>query len=484
MQEYKYTGEFMKKFIKSLVLVLLVCTSLLAGCGKQGFKDNPATNDVVIGNGGYAVQKGDYLYYVNGYIDNYKTTLQNNPELNKGNAVLGAIYRTKLVNDKVQYDENGFVKCTERVVGDVVGFENGSFYIVDDYIYYITPHMNEDTSGTIRTDYTNFYRVNVNGLERENLYVSRTTGVVDWNAYKIDGKTYLVIIEKSTDANGNTTNNIVRVDGKSGKAKTLVEGVDTAVLNGNNFIDISEGKEYNGFVYYTITDDKKVNKLGKVNIITGETETYEPFSQATYSLIDFKNDSLYLTITLSNSTKLNRIALNTNENLTNAEYVELTKTSYTSYYTIEGVLNKLVVVDSSNVMYYLNNGVSERVLLTSAVTVVGLNNNCVFYIENSLLKCLDYTVDNATSETLGSTNKTYLLSLASQVDFNSGKVYLFASYTPESSTTSDSSSGNYYLNYISLFDKENSKFVGAFAEGHTPEKPSDEEIADGEIWIK
>ena len=67
----------MKKFITNLVLVICLCATLLCACGKSGLKDNPATDAQIYGNGGYAVVKGDYLYYTNGFVSDYTTSLSN-----------------------------------------------------------------------------------------------------------------------------------------------------------------------------------------------------------------------------------------------------------------------------------------------------------------------------------------------------------------------------------------------------------------------
>ncbi len=486
MQKYKVLGDFMKKFIKSFVIVLLACTCLLAGCGKQPLKDNPATDAVVIGNGGYAVQKGDYLYYVNGYLDNYSDALKNDPSLNKKeNAVLGAIYRTKLVNGKVEHDDNGFVKTTERVVPYVVGFENGGFYILGDYIYYVSPHMNQDGGGTLRTDYTNFYRINVNGLENERLYVSKSTSVADWKVYNVNGKPYLVIVEKVTDDKGVTSTNIVSVNAVNGKAKPLVNGVDTAVLNNDINLTVNENVKYNKYVYYTITDDDGQNKLGKVDFVTGNKSEYTLQTGATYSIKDLKNDSLYMTINFDGFDCLYRIDLKSNENLTNAERVKLTLSSYANYYIIEGVLNNIIAVDSNNIMYYLKSGNTDKVILTSSVTVVGLSDDCVYYIEGSELKRVNYVLSDAEPEKLGSGSKTYLLSLGSQVDINGSKIFVFAQYAAGNADDNAEGTKNYYLNYIDLYgNKQQSTFVGKFAEGHTPKEPTAEEKENGKVWVE
>ena len=77
------------------VMMLLVITFCFSACGGLGrFDDNPNADDVVYGNGGLTVQKGDYLYFVNGYIDTSSVGETNN----YGDIDQSAIYRVKLTD--------------------------------------------------------------------------------------------------------------------------------------------------------------------------------------------------------------------------------------------------------------------------------------------------------------------------------------------------------------------------------------------------
>ena len=67
-------------FTKILVcLILIVFTLGLAACGRSN-NDNftyPTSQLETVGNGGMAVRKGDYLYFVNGYISSADMETQN-----------------------------------------------------------------------------------------------------------------------------------------------------------------------------------------------------------------------------------------------------------------------------------------------------------------------------------------------------------------------------------------------------------------------
>ena len=468
-----------KKVLLSFVLVLFACTCLFTACGKQGLTDNPATDAETIGNGGFAVIKGNYLYYVNGYVDNYVSALREDPSKNKeGDVVFGGIYRTKLVGGKVQRDENGFLEKTEQVVSQVVGFENGGFYILGDYIYYTTPHMNKDGSGVVRADYTEICRINIDGTDQERLYVSKSASIQDWNIYNIDGKHYVVVVEKmSTEDSTTTPTNIVVID-NDGDVTTLAEDVSTYALSDDNEAD----KAHEKFVYYTFVNDDSENRLGKANIVTGDDEDYQINTGDVYSIVDYKNDNLYLTIA-NGDTYLYRLDLALNENIANITPYALTNTEYTTYYVMDGVLNGVVAVDSENYMYNISNRNATSILLSTSVTFVGISDNCVYYLENEQLKRV--SIETGDIETFGATDKTYLLALNKQVDINGSRIFVFAQYEQEGKDAEGNAVNNYYLNMIDIFaNKESSEFVGEFAEGHTPKEPTAEEKENGAVWVK
>ena len=62
------------------------------------------------------------------------STLDPRYDNKQGKVNHSAIYRTKLSDGQIVKDEEGFLEKSERVVSRVVGFKNGGFFIIDDYI--------------------------------------------------------------------------------------------------------------------------------------------------------------------------------------------------------------------------------------------------------------------------------------------------------------------------------------------------------------
>ena len=61
-----------KKFL-GLILATVTLSSAFAGCGAGKYKGDPVdgfvpTTTPAISNGGFAVQNGDYIYFINGYV--------------------------------------------------------------------------------------------------------------------------------------------------------------------------------------------------------------------------------------------------------------------------------------------------------------------------------------------------------------------------------------------------------------------------------
>ncbi|MBR7091133.1 MAG: hypothetical protein IKC79_01610, partial [Clostridia bacterium] len=195
--------------IISVVVLMLACLFAFTGCnGLSAFTENPATSDVVEGNGTLAVTKGDYVYYTNGYMGYADVG-----ETNKlGNITHTALYRTKLVEGRVvekepELDEEGeeifdktqAIQHTDVLVSKVCGFEYSGLYIFGDYIYYTTPNNQKNKELEVCTDLVDFCRTKIDRSSgQEVLYTSTNPGsAVDYTMYEKNGIIYLIILDGS-----------------------------------------------------------------------------------------------------------------------------------------------------------------------------------------------------------------------------------------------------------------------------------------------
>ena len=481
----------MKKYLLSLIMVICACTFILAGCGAKGLEDNPPTNAAITGNGGYAIRKGDYLYYVNGFVDDYTTELSDYKTDNvEGKVVYGAIYRTLLVNNSFSKNEKGFLNKSECVVSKVVGYDNGGFFIVGDYIYYATPYMNVDADGVIQNERIVFNRININGTNNKEIYVTeKGASDIDWKINVINGKTYLVVTQTTTDeAEGSVT--VIKSfldNGKKFKEVAKISGITEVVMDN----DVNLDSEY---IFYTRSvneDEKQFTTSGtlicKASLVTGQETAYELDKTSTFKLIALDNGRLYVTKPVLSKTYL--FSYSVESSLVNQTPLQLSNDTYSSYYTLEGVPHTVVAVSDSNEVVKLSNvngNVVRKEVISSLSGIIGVNENYVYsYDSNVLYRTSVVDGSKVTVSGVGAdASKTFLIDSASMVDIDGRYVYVFAKYTAKDGETS-----SYYLNRIDTYQETmTAEFVGVLAEEHMvaePEVDENDETKTDEVtpWI-
>lgn len=459
----------MKKKLFSLVMLLfLAVTIVFTGCSPKGLQDNPPTDANVVSNGGMSVVKGDYLYYVNGYVDAAGLDKNDNKY---GEVTHGAIYRTKIVNGEIVKDKDGFVEKTECVVPKVVGFGNGGFYIVGDYIYYATPYMNLSSDGVLQSSRVEFHRIKIDGTEDKKIYTTSTSqDNLDWSVYTIDNNVYITTYVDSKIISINTNNNSVVAEISGSTSYVILKETD---YNKNN----AGINDYQKYIYYTraietadgVSTNFKGNVICRLNVATGETTTLKINKDYNYTLKQITKDSIYLTKankTIGGLDLLHKKALDTNW----GEETKLSDNAFTNYYFCNFGDN-LVIANDGTYTYRIESGVTTKIF-NSSITVLGVYGNYAYYMSDTLLARIDLRgelVNGAIpNEIVCNDTKTYLVTNSHFIDFDNKRVYVYVQYTAEDDST------NYYLNYINEGDLEQ-RFVGHFADGDLPEKPEQAE---------
>ena len=104
-------------------------------------------------NGGFAVKKGDYVYFINGY----ETYAANNEY---GNVVKGALMRIPEADLKAGKTEN-----IKTVVPSLFVSQNydAGIYIYGNYVYYATPTTDKNMDGEVEYTYIDFKRAPLDG---------------------------------------------------------------------------------------------------------------------------------------------------------------------------------------------------------------------------------------------------------------------------------------------------------------------------------
>lgn len=132
------------------ILVLVISIATLVAC-------NPYKNTAIGGgdatapvesNGGYIVKQGNYVYFVNGYVGA-------DADATWGAATKQGIVRAEVKEDGTIDNSTSKLLVPKSVYNSSV---NGGIAIFGEWIYYATPNVDKDKSGTASTTDTDFMR--------------------------------------------------------------------------------------------------------------------------------------------------------------------------------------------------------------------------------------------------------------------------------------------------------------------------------------
>ena len=161
----------MNKKWKRTLGVLMATVSLgtaiaLAGCNGvyTGDKlDGYVASAEVQSNGGFAVQKGDFVYFINGLEDYTEPNVY-------GDVVKGSLMRIKKSDLDAGKYEN--VKTVVPMLFAAQNFDAG-IYIYGDYVYYATPTTDKNMDGQVGSSWLDFKRAKLDGTETMKDYYFR-----------------------------------------------------------------------------------------------------------------------------------------------------------------------------------------------------------------------------------------------------------------------------------------------------------------------
>ena len=461
----------MKKKSILMVACLLVVSLAFAGCGFQKLSKMPSLEAEVLGNGGLSVTKGEYVYYVDSFVESSSIAKDGNTYNKIKNA---SIYRAKMVDNKLVYNEDGVLQNVELVVPKIVGFENTNLFIFDDYIYYGTPNTQYDKSGTLRNDLIDFCRAKLDG---SNVQIIYTTDEYSDNAthsfYKVNDKVYLVVFEGSDLVK-------VEIGTHIKKAVVLAEDLSSVMLPSVNNYTYAQSVTASGtlgYAYYTrdLTEDdgflstsSKGNVLGRVDIVTDE-KTEIKDGETTHELSSVQSNYVY-----DYKTKNGNKCLYATSDM--KSFIQVTTTdAYSDVVVLTNVNgeNRGIIATFDDKTVWIKDGTnvkeSSELVLDSSITVKYVDNDYIYYLDGTKIyrvSLADFTKELVVSDSTMNT---------SYFDFTeSGYVYYFATYT------GDKDESGVYLNRVNLSQKVEPEegeeetdlgyeieLVGVLAENHT-----------------
>ena len=230
------------------------------------------TEKDAISNGGFAVEKGNYVYFINGVETN---TADNS----YGTPVKGAIYRISKDNLK---DRN--YSTVDKVVGNVAysADYNSGIYIYGDSIYFATPSTARNADGEVQNSTLDLKSAKLDGSQTmKNAYVQFPSTAYQYRFVEAgeDKTVYLLYVateEKLYDESTGVTN-LHSYNTKSGEDTLLAYNVSSVTFDSEDktnarvyyTMSVQNYTTSSAFGYnqiYTVTADATVDKFeGKLN---------------------------------------------------------------------------------------------------------------------------------------------------------------------------------------------------------------------------
>ena len=442
----------MKKIqLLALILCISFCTLFFTACGVN--LQAPTGDGKMVKNSEVLVYD-DYIYFGGMYISN--SSMQDGD--NK-NADLEAMYRVKLEDGKISYDEDGNVLNIEKVVGKVVASENAFMYSFGDMIVFASPNVHKTNQSQTAFDRTSYFKMDNNGKNLKELYTT-SSAVTNQAFLVIDNTPFIVEYDGA---------NLVSINVESGKVNVLAEDV-TGVAFATEY-----ASEFDKFAYFTISRGEEEgssigltgNILKKVDIVTGDVSLVRQQLGETITLSTVKNGYLYYTRTEDGGTCY---YANNFVSSFEASEVQLTTSisSDISSFTplgigFNGEILPIIFKYQSKLVYSEFGKLGVNEILNSDVTVLFVDGDYIYYSNSSGIYRISYK-DKVAQQISDMTD------FKTNVSFDGQYIYFYAK-------NSDSTTGNYYCYRADVYSAENGTGIKTelLSKLHEDDMPSEDE---------
>lgn len=195
--------------------------------------DDYKSTEAAVSNGGFAVEYGKYVYFING-------AATHEADNTFGAPVKGSLMRISKENLKNGTGEAQTVVPSLMVSADYTA----GFFIYNDRVYYATPNNVKNMSGEIENDWLDFKSASLNGSDvRDYFRLSDNATVFRYVQTEKDGPVYLLYNGKKPSDNDGATG-IQSYNTETKTCTTIAEGASAYVFNSADKTD--------PYVYYTM----------------------------------------------------------------------------------------------------------------------------------------------------------------------------------------------------------------------------------------
>ena len=394
----------MRNGIKKLlgfVAAATMITSTLAftACGEYRLSDKltlPNTDAAVVSNGGFAVEKDGYVYFING-IESYTAT-----------NVFGEVNKGALMRVKKSDLDAGKFEAAEMVVPTLVGSQNfnAGIYIFGDYVYYATPTTDKNLQGVVESSWIDFKRAKLDGSETmKDYYFRLASNTAEYRFVEVDNVVYCVY-----------------KDGNLLKSFNTQTRETTVLVKSANGFYFDAKDPTNATVYYTMPVNYDVDS--EKSTVASYNQIYSVRADATVT-VDAKKASY--TVTGGRTYDFDEAYLKeANENA--KEVAENNGTDYTPVYdlndyttypyvnlgslVVDGVGAKCMVNATDAKVPYNNSTETNEELKGYTYTIARYENGGVYYTRNDSAKLYYYNpAKDATVTAVGANQAADIVAL-------------------------------------------------------------------------
>lgn len=265
-----------KKLSVLIAGTLLACSAVSLGAC-SGYNPKALSGDIsgdVTSNGGFVVEKGNYVYFINGQEDA-------SADNTYGDVVKGALYRiTKSDLKSGKYD------TAERVVSSLFVSQeyDGGVFIYGDYVYFASPTTEKEKDGSVSNSWLSFKRAKLNGSssqkEIDDYLFRLDDNSVSYRFVEKDGTVYCLYVDDSKLYSFNVSTKTTTL---------LVSGASTYYFDTENL--------ENGSVYYLmsvptdITADASTYQYNQVYCVEPDATATVDANNTSYTVTGYRTYS-------------------------------------------------------------------------------------------------------------------------------------------------------------------------------------------------